>query len=379
MQIDKESAIRASGFCASGLIFVAAILSQAAWADDDFQTTVGGFGTIGGSYTGRSGYTFVHNESEFKATNSQFDLGLDSRIGVQATFSYGKDFAVIVQEEAKRRGSENFSPGTEWAFFQYTPNSDLKLRVGRVSLATFLMSDSRDVGYAQTWFHAPNEVYGSEPFETIDGAQSLWHVRLGDVKLDLVGAYGTTSQVEGGAAGALTVQAKYAYNASAALSYGSASIRVADTFVSAPLVLNLGPGQNLNFENDDQFLSAGFQYDDGTAIVLSEWAKRTMTKIPFINLPFLDSTQWYAAGGWRFDKLTPMLIYGRWDSGHCLLFARQVDASWSASLRYDVAANVALKAQVARPQLSSQFYWAVANFNTGERVNVFSFGADFVF
>jgi hypothetical protein len=358
---------------------IATLLCHAALADDDFHTAIGGFGTIGGTYSGDSGFTYIHNASEFKATNSQFDLGLDSRIGVQATFSYGTDLSVIVQEEAKRRGSENLSPATEWAFLQYAPDSDLKFRFGRVALATFLMSDSRDVGYAQTWFHAPNEVYGSEPFETLDGAQALGHVDLGNFGVDLVGGYGTTSQTEGGPAGPVVVSAKYAYNLSAAVSYGNASIRVADTFVSAPLELPRGLGLLSNYENADQFLSAGLQYDDGRAIVLSEFAKRTMTKAPVVNLPFLASDQWYVAGGWRVDKLTPMLIYGNWDAGRSLVGTPHSDASWSASLRYDAVANVALKAQLSRPEKSSQFFWASSDSPSVQRVNVFSFGADFVF
>ncbi len=134
-------------------------------ADNGISTAISGFGTIGGTYTGDSAYTYVHNSSEFKATNGQFDLGLDSRIGVQAIFTYGTQLSVVVLEEAKRRGSENFSLGAEWAYLQYAPADDVKLRLGRVALATFLMSDSRDVGYAQAWFRAPNEVYQTEPFE----------------------------------------------------------------------------------------------------------------------------------------------------------------------------------------------------------------------
>jgi hypothetical protein len=350
-------------------------------ADNGISITISGYGTVGGTYTGNSAYTYIPNSSDFRATNSQFDLGLDSRIGVQATFTYGSDLSVIVQEEAKRRGSENFSPGTEWAFFQYAPTAGLKLRLGRVALATFLMSDSRDVGYAQPWFLAPNEVYGAEPYQTLDGGQALWHVNLGQIGLDLVGAYGTSSQVleTGPNATSNTFSAKYAYNLAAILTYDSFLLRVADTTVALPTSFPLGPTTVVSYLNNDKFLSVGFQYDNGTAIVLTEWSKRSENKAPFVNLPVIISSQWYAAGGWRFGKLTALLIYGKWDAGLCLVTPQVTTGTWSESLRYDIVGNVALKAQFSRPQVSSEFYWTAPNYASNKRVNVFSLGVDFVF
>jgi hypothetical protein len=352
---------------------------SAAQADNGISTTINGFGTIGGTYTGDSAYTYVHNPSEFKATNSQFDLGLDSRIGVQANFSYGTDLSIIVEEEAKRRGSENFALGTEWAFIQYTPTADVKLRLGRVALATFLMSDSRDVGYAQPWFNAPNEMYGSEPFETLDGGQALWHVSLGQIGLDLKGAYGSTSQAEqADGANAGTVSARSAYNLAATLTYDNFLLRVAETSISIPLILPLGP-TTVSYTDHDKFFSAGFQYDDGKAIALSEWAKRIENDVPLVNLPVDMSNEWYVAGGWRFGKLTPLLMYGKWDGGLSLLHPLETSATLSASLRYDIVRNVALKAQFSRPQVLNTTYFNTPNYASSERVNVISVGADFLF
>jgi hypothetical protein len=346
---------------------------------DDFNTTVSGYGTIGGTYTGDSSLSYLHNASEFKSTNSQFDLGLDSRIGVQATFTYGTDLSVIVQEEAKRRGSNDLDPGTEWAFIQYKPTDDLKLRLGRVALATFLMSDFRDVGYAQTWFVAPNEIYADEPFETLDGAQALWHVAIGPVGLDLEGEYGTTSQTEQSNGTEFSISAKSAYNLAAALTYQSFLLRVAETTVSWPQALPVSATTEINYVNHDKFLSLGFQYDNSTAIVLAEWAKRTENAIPLVNLPLVACTDWYVAGGWRFGKWTPLLSYAKTKASPDLLLVTVPYSTPSASLRYDVVANLALKAQLIRPQAGNDLYWITRSLTSNQRVNVFSLGADFVF
>jgi len=347
---------------------------------DDFSTAISGYGTVGGTYTGNSAYTYVQNPSDFRATNSQFDLGLDSRVGAQATFTYGTDLSIIVQEEARRRGSENFSLGTEWAFVQYKPADDLKLRLGRVALATFLMSDFREVGYAQTWFIAPNEVYGSEPFETLDGGQVLWHVARGALGLDLAGAYGTTRQDVQAGGVSYNVSAKSAYNLAATMSYQSFQLRLAETTVSFPETLPLGPTTVLNYMDHDKFLSAGFQYDNGTAIVLAEWAKRSENAAPVVNLPLSAQTSWYVAGGWRFGKLTPLVNYAGAKPSESLSNSGQKKyGTPSISLRYDVVTNVALKAQASRAQADNGSYWTDRNPNSSEHVNVFSLGVDFVF
>jgi hypothetical protein len=374
MHIDKRASF---GIPAS--LTIALLLGHAAEADEGFTTAVSGYGTIGGTYSGNSAYTFVQNASDYKATNSQFDLGIDSRIGVQATFAYGTEFSVIVQEEAKRRGSEDFSLGTEWAFLQYTPTSDLKLRLGRMALATFLMSDYRDVGYAQPWFHAPNDIYAAEAFETLDGGEVLWHAPLGAVGFDLEGAYGTTSQTLLFGAVSVAIEAKYAYNLAATLTYDSFLLRAAETTVSSPLSIPLGPTTAVNYSANDKFLSLGFQYDNGKAIVLGEWAKRTENDIPIVNLPLGVSRQWYVAGGWRFDKLTPLVTYATYKPGNSLLSLPRSYNDPSVSLRYEVVSNVALKAQISRDQAGNGEIWTTANPASAHHINVFSLGADFVF
>ena len=85
------------------------------------------------------------------------------------------------------------------------------------------------------------------------------------------------------------------------------------------------------------------------------------------------------AGGWRFGKLTPMVMYGKIDDIQSLLTPAGKYGTWSGILRYDIARDIALKAQVSRPEESNSAYWVTAVSTSNERVNVYSFGADFVF
>jgi hypothetical protein len=243
----------------------------------------------------------------------------------------------------------------------------------------FLLSESRNVGYAAPWFRAPNEVYGSEVIQNLDGAQVMWNSNLGPIGLGLQGSFGNTKVAYLNTGGASTVNVKNMYNLSATLQYENLMFRIAQTTVNLPTTIPLGPGFAVNFNLDDKVTSVGFQYDDGSAIVLAEWSRRSEALAPIVGLQPQASRQWYVADGWRFGKLTPLLMYGKFDPLNSLVRTAGSYGTWSASLRYDVVRNIALKAQFSRPQAGNDTYWITPDHASNERVNVFSLGADFVF
>jgi hypothetical protein len=343
------------------------------------STTISGYGTVGGTFTSDNRYTYVHDPTEFQGAGTQFDAELDSRIGLQAIVDFGSGFSVTAQELGRERGNDAFSLGTEWLFAQYAPDSDWKFRLGRVALSTFLFSDSREVGYAAPWFHAPNEVYSAEVFQYLDGGQVLWHHNLGSFGLGLEGSYGSSTEPFEAFGAQFTVKARNMGNVAATLQYRDFSLRLARTTMSISQTLPLTPTFSVSYDLKDTFDSAGLQYDNGTAIVLSEFAKRSQNSAPVVNVPLADSNSWYVAGGWRFGKLTPLLIYGSFNPRQSLAYTNANDASWSASVRYDVVRDVALKAQISRPQARNEAYWITPSPSSDQRVTVFSLGADFVF
>jgi hypothetical protein len=348
-------------------------------AADDITTTFSGYGTLGGTFTSDTQFAYHHDGTEFTGAAEQFDIGLESRLGLQAVVDFGSGFSVTAQELIRQRGSSDFSLGTEWLYIQYVPDPKLKLRLGRVVVGTFLLSDSRNVGYAAPWFRAPNELYGSGPIQFLDGGQAIWNTNLGPVGLALQGSFGNTklSYLSGGVASDVTV--KNMYNLSVSLQYEDLLVRVAQTTINVPTSLPLGPTLVVPFELKDTFTSVGAQYDNGRAIVLAEWARRTDSDAPILGVPVAASREWYAAGGWRFGKFTPLVIYGKYEPSNSLVQPAGSYGTWSASLRYDVVRNIALKAQISRPQAGNSTYWVTPDTTTDKRVNVFSLGADFVF
>jgi hypothetical protein len=358
---------------------VALTLAMATGARADIATTISGFGTIGGSFTSDSNYAFRHDASEFTGASNQFDAALESRIGLQVNFDFGSGLSATLQEVLRQRGNTDFDPGTEWAYLQYSPRPDFQLRLGRVLLATFLYSDSRQVGFAFPWFHSPVELYSQLPFDHIDGGQASWQKALGPVMVALQSSYGTTSGVF--QAGNLTIKsdAKDIFNASGSVTYKDLLLRVAQTSLNVPTSLPLSATSSVDYQLHETFLSVGGQYDNGRAVVIGEWARTKQNDAPLLNEPLQASTQWYAAAGWHFGKFLPLVIYGNVKERQSVLYAPSEHGSWSASLRYDVATHVALKAQVSRAQASNTQYWVTPNAASNAYVNLYSIGADFVF
>jgi hypothetical protein len=354
-------------------------IATIARAGDGITTTLSGFGTVGGTFTSDGNYAYRHDITEFDGASNRFDVGLESRLGVQVTFDFGSGFSVTAQEVARRRESKDFDLGTEWFYAQYSPTPDWQFRLGRVVLGTFLFSDSREVGYAVPWFRAPNEIYGTDPFPSLDGGQILWRHSVGDAVVKLQSSYGNDTQPVQFNGVILTGTTNYIFNASASVEYDNILLRVAQTKINSPVDLPLSANYSLSFNLQDRYDTVGLQYDNGKALVISEWAKRSEPNAPGLALPLATSTQWYLAGGWRFGEFTPMLIYGDYKPGDSLADAAGNFRTWSLSFRYDVIRDVALKAEVSRPQPGNEVYWVTSNDSATERVNVYSFGLDFVF
>ncbi len=346
---------------------------------DGVSTTVSGYGTVGGSFSDNGSYQYIHDVTEFKGASNHFDSGLDSRLGVQAVVDFGSGFSFTAQEVLRQRGNDALSPGTEWLFVQYLPTPSLSFRVGRFADDLFLMSDVLNVGYASPWFEAPNVVYGAGLFRFIDGGQFIGRTSMGDVSLKLDAAFGT-NQAMIDAGGVLeTINAKNVSNIAVSLEYESLTFRLSRNVSQAPFVLPLSPTFVISTVTHDEFDSAGFQYDDGKALVLSEFVRRKQNDVPVLDEPEAQFKSWYVAAGWRFGALTPLVTYGAVNPQRSLVSPAGTFNSFAASIRYDVARNIALKAQLSNAAAGNYDYWTVANPASTSRITVFGLGADFVF
>lgn len=362
---------------------VALALATATAARADITTTFSGFGTVGGSFTSDANYNYSHDASEFAKASNQFDIGLDSRLGLQGRVDFGNDFSITAQEVFRERGSDEFDPGTEWLYVQYAPNSDLQIRMGRVVLPVFLYSDSRQVGYATPWFRAAPEVYGAFPFDFVDGGQISWQHTIGQFTVALQGTTGNTIGTFQGPTVLITTHAHDIFNESVSVTYGDLLLRVANTSFVSPNAIALSPTFTLNYQQHEKIVTAGAQYDNGHAVLIGEWVKTRENFLQVFNEPLTEATGYDLSAGWRFNKFLPLVTYGNNHEEQGLLSSPYTKSSWSLTMRYDVVSNLALKAEVTRAKANNQAFFgeatASANPNSDENVQVYSLGADFVF
>ena len=145
-----------------------------------------GFGTLGVIHSNAPvGWGFRREISQ-PANGAASSADVDSRLGAQLNYTINAQVELVGQVIATRRSAyAGNSDGLEWAFAAWRPNADLALRVGRVNVDAFLMSDHRNVGFAYLYARPPVEFYASIP-SSLDGADisrvwnqdgTQWHAK----------------------------------------------------------------------------------------------------------------------------------------------------------------------------------------------------------
>jgi hypothetical protein len=346
---------------------------------------VSGYGTVAATTTNNDQLEFRSKASRSKGVGQSIDLGNDSRFGIQAVVKFNADLSVTGQLVGQRRmtGAEDadfgrdkdFDPQVEWLYAQYNALPSLNLRLGRVVLPAFLLSDSLNVGYAAPWLRAPLHLYSSQLMSNLDGVQANWRDSFGGVNLSAQGTYGK-AEAYGVLPhlGSFHIDSKDTYAFSATAEYRDWTARVGTVRLNTPFTGIPGIEPTIH----DKYVSAGLQYDNGSALVLAEWARRTQNAMPFVG-KVIEGKYAYVAAGWRFGSVLPMVIWSKADNEMMGGTDKTHPSSVGVSLRYDVAPNIALKAQIDQYKTNDPEAFVTPDATSQHKVSVFSLGADFVF
>lgn len=331
-----------------------------AHADDAGIThKISGYGTLAGTFTNTNEAEFVGSLGKFTGADKQIDTGVDSRLGLQGVVNFDSKFSMTAQALMVRRQAKDFDVGLEWFYGQYQPIPEVSLRLGRVMIPAFLLSDSINVGYAQQWMRAPGEVYAQMLTNTLDGVQVSGRKSFGAFVLSGQLASGKSEfSVVAPGLGPITVESDHVTSYNITAEYADWTARAGQTRMHTA-------------GSQDEFSSAGLQYDNGTALVMAEATKRRN------DTSMYNNKSWYVAGGWRFGKLMPMLAYGKVspDQVNPVVLPNK---SIAASVRYDVATNTAFKLQVNRAETASSTF-INKSAATPAKATIVAFGLDFVF
>lgn len=321
---------------AAAVVAICGGLPSNAWAGIEDKITFSGFGTFGGVVTNTDDVDFRRDQQPDGA-NKTIDTGVDTNIGVQLNFQANSWLSATVQGLAMKRDVHEKVMEIEWAFAKVTPLPGLTIRAGRMAMPTFLVSDSRNVGYANTWLRAPNEVYGLALAPRLEGGDVTYTKEVGSVRL--------TGTVLAGHSKALAVgqtfDMKDVFGGNLQLQKGPFTVRAGT--VSGDTVVSPVSKDKYTFNG------IGVSYDKDKILAQAEYVQRRSRD--YYNTVSADG--WYAMGGYRFGAFTPYAILANTkphiSGSEPPSFIGTISGkqqSFAAGLRWDVLSFASLKFQV---------------------------------
>lgn len=331
-----------------------------------------GFGTLGLVATDTDDARFRASPRQTVGAGREPNPGIDSRLGLQETVHVNEVVSAVGQLLDSQRDG-NIRPQVEWLFAQADVSPWLELRAGRMVLPVFLVSDSRNVGYASHWVRPPSEVYALYPASAFDGAQAQIRAEWGSTHLTVQASAGTSKVDFVGFGQPLNVEFKRLYSLNVIVEQGPWTLRIGDT-EALHTKLNNFPLPLAPFT--DAFRGMGLIYDNGKVLLQAEVVSRHTDHGGLLNMD-----GYYVTAGYRMTSWTPYATYSRFMPDGALLTPLPNTRTVAAGLRWDAFHNVALKAQIESAQSNPfNFSSAAPSFSVSSRkANVFTLLSDFVF
>ncbi len=385
----KDSAMRAMNrrsfaACSAALMgsFFGASIVGASESALDGSLSVSGFGTLGLVYSSQPDLPFVREISQNIDAIERISARQDSRLGIQINYQPLPELELVAQVVVRDKVDNTLSNSVEWAFAKWEPIPATSLRLGRVGLDLFLLSDQRNIAYSYSWVRPPVEFYGWLPLYSLDGGDLTWRTDLGDGQLKAKLFAGrslpadvklTGNPIRFAVSPAVGINISWedvhwrwraGYTRSRVdLDYAAPS----DLIDALKQVAPLWPhAQTLldSFEvrgTDLTYAGVGGAYDDGRWQIIGEYSR---TAVERVSMP--RGKKAYLSVGHRFGAWLPYLMYADSTDRRSLVVAEpgnpmltplwvastaainqrsMTQRTWSLGARWDVASNTALKFQ----------------------------------
>jgi predicted porin len=384
----------------------AAGLAVQAGAQEGPSVTISGFGTAALTSTDTDDAEFIR-PNQASGVRKDWRTGVDSNFGVQATMKVNDMISLTAQGLVRKDGIDHYRAQAAWAFAKFKVNDELSVRVGRMGAPIYMISDFRNVGYANTMLRPPAEVYRQVSLDNFDGIDLLYQRSFGDTTLSVQLGTGRAETEQP----AQTVEFRkmlllhvVAENGPFTLRFGraQADFSVVDNPTLSGLVttlrnVGLTSVANMIPLNDVRgtFTSVGGTMDWKNIVLQAEYAQRRTD-----TLIVHDTNSWYAMAGYRMGKFLPYYYHGSItqksprsvaglpstgplapiSAGVNGLAKAALQTSDAVGVRWDFYKSMALKAQVdhIKPKDGAgAFINARPNFKGS--VNVYAVALDFVF
>jgi hypothetical protein len=384
--------------------------------------SIKGFGSFGYTGTDTDKVGFLRSSTQTQGVRKSGGITTDSRLGLQANVDINNSLHVTIQWVARDHSGNFFEQNLDWAFLRWDFNSTSNIRVGRLGVDVFLLSDYRDVGYAYPWMRPPHEFYSKLVTSHFDGFDINHKIHIDDDLLSIkIFAGYSFNQVPSNFPELVSLGSTLV-GGSLKLESGNWTNRVGYAYLH---LLNEVPNEQLvNVLNDPtvnfampginqviphlslkgtslHYYSLGSAYDNGSWIAQAE-----LSYMDAETVFFPDTINAYLSVGKRIEKFTVYSLFGMSHS-----FQKEInipdpvfpspqlqqlhhatdrvinkngtdEKSVSLGIRWDFHPNVAFKTQWSH-------YWLGANGSKlwqdstlrdkSRQVNVWSFGVDFTF
>lgn len=295
-----------------------------AYAQDASAVRISGFGTGALTWTNTDKAEFGRPNQASGATKD-VTTGVDSNFGVQADYAVNSWLSVTGQGLVRKDAQDDFGAELAWAFAKAKVSDDVSIRVGRMGVPAFMISDYRNVGYANTMLRPPAEVYSQMLFNTVDGADVIWQHSYGDTTYTAQFAAGKSKvDIAGGPSldgrrltalnlvaehGPLTVRfgrvdGHLTLNNSSSLATLLTTLNTVAAGYKLPQAAQLARDIDVR-DKKASFTSLGAALDWNNVVVQSEYAKRKTDS--YVN----DTTSWYVMGGYRIGKFLPYYTHAK--------------------------------------------------------------------
>jgi len=370
-------------------------------ADYDINT----FMTIGAASTDADG-------EYLQAINDNISLEYDSKFGVNLNTQVTENIEGAAQLTANGRNG-TFEVEAEWFYASYSLGDNVRIRVGKLNLQTFLLSDYIEVGNLYPWVRPPEEVYGLNPMRNFPGLEFLHISRFGKSTTLTSQFFVGSAQVD--ISSATRFKAKDGYGMNFQLDTPHFTLRVGGItpvveLSQSPVIVpdpnnNGAPifqstGGTLSEGDRMLMLTAGFSFDISNFIGYGEYIDVTADGVTRSIFP--DQTGYYVTLGYQAGSYLPFVTvagndgesdYGPLGDNTSPVFGYQpnplvIQDSISLGLRYDINDYADIKFEVKSvdptydPALGVNAFnagWSIGPGQTDDKYSVVSLAFDMIF
>ena len=326
---------------------VACASAQAEYTFDDGKLRLSGFGTVGVARTSTDQALF-NTPGQGGGADRSASFNPDTKLGLQGSYKLNNTLSATAQVLTKYRANGDYTPQFEWAFGKWQATPATTLRVGRIGAPYFMVSDFRDVGYANTAVRPPLDVYGQVPVSSVDGGDLSHQITVGSATLtgtlwggQTKAKYASALRSSGVATDpvlvkirnqvGLNLQAEFdgGYTVRLGHSQGKLTVESAsiDTLLSGLALV--GPGVALQTGSAALGAQAGALANGAANAVTSSGTKTSFTGLGLSldrdNIVLAteytlrkvdqgtvaDTTGWYVLGGYRLGNVLPYAVVSR--------------------------------------------------------------------